>query len=96
MKKGKLTMTVIIGLICFILVYIMFIQFRTVEKTDISGIENMRETELRESLSDWKIKQEEANKQLESINEKLEEYKQKIETNENATELLYDEIERCK
>lgn len=94
MKKGKMTMTITIGIICFILVYIMFMQFKTVEKTDISGIENMRETELREALSDWKTKQEEAEKQLEATNEKLEEYKKKVESNENATELLQEELER--
>lgn len=89
-------MTIIIGLICFILVYIMFMQFRTVEETDISGIENMRETELREALSEWKSKEQEANKQLEEANKKLEEYKKRIEANENATELLYEELERSK
>ena len=45
-QKGKITMTITIGLVCFVLVYVMFIQFRVIEKTDIAEIEDLREAEL--------------------------------------------------
>lgn len=48
MKKGKGVITVTIGLICFILTYVMFMQFRTIEETNITEIESMTTAELRE------------------------------------------------
>lgn len=93
MKKDKLVMTITIGIMCFILVTIMFIQFRTVEKTDISGIEEMRETELREALVEWKKKYEDTNTKYEDTVNKINEYKEKKESNQEATELLERELE---
>lgn len=78
---------------CVILMTIIFIQFRTVEKTDISGVEEMRETELREALVEWKKKYEETNEKYEETVGKLNEYKEKKETNQEATELLQAELE---
>lgn len=85
-------MTVTIGLICFVLSYVMFMQFRTIEETNITQIENMRESELSEKLASWKEKYEEASLKLEETNEKLQEYKQKREANEEASELLDKEL----
>lgn len=92
MKKGKLTMTIIIGIICFVLVYTMFIQFKTVQETDITSIESMREEELREQLSNWKIKYEEANTKLQETQTKINEYKEKITNNQEASEILENEL----
>lgn len=85
-------MTITIGLICFVLAYVMFMQFRTIEETNITQIENMRESELSEKLANWKEKYEEASLKLEETNTKLQEYKQKREANEEATELLNNEL----
>lgn len=92
MKKGKGIMTITIGLICFVLAYVMFMQFRTIEETNITQIENMRESELSEKLASWKEKYEEASLKLEETNTKLQEYKQKREANEEATEILNKEL----
>lgn len=85
-------MTVTIGIICFVLTYVMVMQFKTVEETNITQIENMRETELSEKLANWKEKYETARVKLEETNEKLEEYKNKRETNQEASELLNQEL----
>lgn len=85
-------MTVTIGLVCFVLAYVMFMQFRTVEETNITQIENMRETELSETLASWKEKYEETSLKLEETNVKLQEYKQKRESNQEASELLNKEL----
>lgn len=85
-------MTVTIGLVCFVLAYVMFMQFKTVEETNITQIENMRETELREKLASWKEKYEETTLKLEETNTKLQEYKQKRESNQEASELLNQEL----
>ena len=83
MNKGKLVMTITIGLVCFVLVYVMFLQFKVVEQTDLTEIEAMQEKELREALASWKAKYEDANEQLEETTLKKEEY----------TELLEQELE---
>ena len=61
MKKGKITMIITIGISCFALVLVMFMQFKIVNETDITSIENMREAELRTELANWKSKYEETN-----------------------------------
>ena len=85
-------MTVTIGLVCFILAYVMLMQFKTVEETNITQIEHMRETELSEKLASWKEKYEETNLKLEETNAKLQEYKEKRELNQEASELLNGEL----
>lgn len=88
-------MTVTIGLVCFVLAYVMIMQFKTVEETNITQIENMRETELREKLASWKEKYEETQTKLEETNDKLNEYKEKRETNQEASELLNKELKQA-
>ena len=61
MKKGKVIMTVTIGISCFILIMIIFMQFRVVHETEITSIDTMRESELRSELANWKSKCDEVN-----------------------------------
>ena len=94
MKKGKITLTITIGLMCFVLVYVMFIQFKTVEETDITAIETMREAELRTELANWKSKYNETIELLEDNKSKIDEYNKKIENNQESTELIEEELEK--
>lgn len=96
MKKGKNIMIITIGLVCFILTCVMFMQFKSVEQTNITEIENMQETELREKLATWREKYEETNTKYEETIEKLNEYKQKRESNQEASELLDKELLQAK
>ena len=93
-KKGKITMTITIGIACLVLVMVMSMQFKIVNETDITSIENMRETELRTELANWKSKYEETDKQLEETQAKLEEYKKTKQSNEQTEELLENEIKQ--
>ena len=93
MKKENKIMAVTMGIVCFVLLFVLFVQFRTVEETDISGIEEMQETELKEALSEWKTKYEEVNAKLEDTNSKIAEYKEKKESNVEATELIESELQ---
>ena len=90
--KGKNIMIFTIGLMCFLLIYVTFVQLKTVEITDVTAIKNMRETELRTALSDWKTKYEEVNKKLEETNVKVNEYKEMVNNNQEASELLLKEL----
>lgn len=96
MKKGKKTMMVTIGIACFALSCVTFMQFKIVNETDITSIETMREGELRTELANWKSKYEEADKQYQELEAKVEEYKQKKESNNETSELDYGRIRRSK
>jgi uncharacterized protein YlxW (UPF0749 family) len=78
-----------------LLVCIMFMQFKTVEKTDIKALEAMRETELRAEVASWKTKYEETNKKYEDTLLKIDEYKSKIINNQETSELLLKELEQA-
>lgn len=93
-KKGKITMTITIGIACFILVLIMFMQFKIVNETDITSIENMRETELRTELANWKSKYEEIDEQYNETASKIEEYKANKQSNGETEKLLDKELEQ--
>ena len=84
--KANITMSISILLVCVILVSISFIQFKTVEQVNETDIENMRDEELREQISSWKSKWEEANEKLEDTNTKI--------SNEEASELLDEELKK--
>ena len=64
MNKDKLILIISIGLTALVLSGITFLQFKTVEQTDITAIETMRETELRTELSSWKAKYDEISLKL--------------------------------
>lgn len=93
-KKGKTTMIITMGVACFALMTIMFMQFKLVNETDITSIETMREAELRTELANWKEKYEEVNQQYENQQEKLADYTDKKESNEETAELVQKELEQ--
>lgn len=94
MKKGEITITITIGLMFLILTMVIFIQFKTINQTDITSLENMREDELRTEISNFKQKTEEINKKIEETEEKITEYNEAITTDKEASELLTNELEQ--
>ena len=90
--KNKIVLSIIIGFTALIFTMVMFTQFKTVEQTDISAIETMREAELRAELSSIKTKYKEIQTKLDEVNIKIEEYENKIQSNEDATNLLLKEV----
>lgn len=93
--KGKVTMTISVGCTALILTMIMFTQFKTVDETDITAIETMRETELRTELASWKDKYEEIETKIEDTENKISEYKQEINTNANESAILESEVKEA-
>lgn len=93
--KGKITMTISVGCTALILTMIMFTQFKTVDETDITAIETMRETELRTELASWKEKYEELEIKIEDTENKISEYKQELETNADASTILENEVKEA-
>ncbi len=90
--KGKTTMTITIGLVCLILVAVMFMQFKTISRIDITALENMQETELRNEITSLKTKCEDVEEKLENTNIKIAEYNENITNNKKTSELLANEL----
>lgn len=94
MRKGKITMTITIGIACFALVTVMMMQFKVINETDITEIENMQESELKTELANWKTKYDEIDAQYEDTMKKIEEYKNDEESNDEASRLVQEELEQ--
>lgn len=93
MNKSKMIMYTTIGLMSLILVYVMFIQFRIINETDTQGIEIMRETELKETLAQYKENYEKVNEEMIDIQEKINEYQKNEESEEETIKLLEKDLE---
>lgn len=93
--KGKITMTICVGCTALILTMIMFTQFKTVDETDITAIETMRETELRTELANLKEKYKELEIKLNETESKIEEYKKEIENDSNTSTVLENEVKEA-
>ena len=91
-KKGKITVTITIGIACLALSIVMFMQFKLVNETDITSIENMREEELRTESANWKEQYDEANEQYEQKSATLQEYKEKEESDAETENLVNAEL----
>lgn len=91
-KKAKITVTVTIGIICFVLVFTMFVQFNTIEQTDLANIATMREAELREELAKWNSKYEELYQKYEEETIKKQEYQDSLGTDVEASALIEEEL----
>lgn len=94
MNKEEITISIVVGIVCILLVSVMFAQFRTVEETDITGIEVAREEELRTMIASWKAKYEETSQKVGETNQKINEYQEKAESVEETSNLLNEELEQ--
>ena len=91
-SKEKIVMSITIGIACFALMLVMFMQFKVVKQTDITAIETMRESELKLELSSWNEKYNELNEKYEEVVAKIEEYKNEKISDEKTAQLLEDEL----
>lgn len=90
--KGKIVLTISVGFTALILSAVIFTQFKTVEQTDITAIETMRETELRTELSTWKTKYDEISLKLNETQAKLDEYKTELANVSDASSVAKQEV----
>ena len=81
-KKGKITITITMTIACFALIFVMSMQFKIVNQTDIT------------ELANWKAKYEETEAKYEEIQEKVEEYRQTKQSNEETEKLVNTELEQ--
>ena len=84
MKKEKITISITIGIVCFLLILTIFMQFKVVYQTDITSIDTMREDDLKTELANWKEKYNETEQKYKEEYEKLKKYKEEA-SSDNKT-----------
>lgn len=94
MNKSKIIISITIGIMSFMMIYVMLIQFNIVKEYDGEEIELMRETELKETLASYKEKYNEISNQIAETNTKIEEYQKDEKSEEDAIKLLEEEVEQ--
>lgn len=94
MNKSKIAVSITIGLMSFMMIYVMLIQFNIVKEYDGEEIELMRETELKGTLASYKEKYNEINNQIIDTNAKIEKYQKDEKSEEDAIALLEEEVEQ--
>ena len=91
-SKEKIVMAITIGMACFALMLVMFMQFKMVEQTDITEIETMRESELKLELASWRDKYNKLSERYNEVSAKIEEYKNERVSYEKTAQLLENEL----
>ena len=92
MRKGKNVMIVTISIVCFLLMMIVFMQFKVAKQTQETNIDTMQETELRQQLANWKTKYEETKEKTQEISNTLETYKKETSSDVKTKEALEKEL----
>ena len=93
-SKERIVMSITIGIACFALMLVMFMQFKVVQHTDITAIETMKESDLRLELKSWNEKYDELNGKYEELVSKINEYKTEKESDAQTAQLLQTELEQ--
>ncbi len=94
MKKTKITICIVIFLMCILLVSVTLMRVKAVEEIDFETESAITETELRKEISTWKSKYEKMSETLETTNQKILEYEEQIEKNEDASDLVEKELDQ--
>ena len=95
-QKEKTVISLIIGLMFFVLTMVIFMQFKTISHTDVTALETMQESELRKEISSLKTKYDESLQKLEETNAKIKEYEETINSDKEASEILQEELIKSK
>ena len=91
-KKGKVTITITSGIMCFILTMIIFIQINTIRQTNVNELEIMREDELKAEITTLKTRTNEVETKILDTNNRIAEYEEAINAGQEASDLLASEL----
>ena len=94
--KGKVIMIVTIGIICILLTSVMFLQFKSVQVIEASGVGQKRETELRTEYSTLTDKSSEMKQQLEEIQNTATEYTAQSSDVQATMDLLKSDVDKAR
>jgi len=93
-RRGMIFMTITIGIACFVLVAIIFMQFKVVHETDITSIETMREADLQTELANWKAKYKEVQAKYDETSKTLKKYKEESISDKEVENNLKEELRK--
>lgn len=88
-------MVITIGVICILLTSVMFLQFKSVQVIEESGVGVMRESELKTEYSLIKDKSNELKKNLEEFRASIDEYNNQSTDIQGTLELLREDIKKA-
>ena len=88
-------MVITIGVICILLTSVMFLQFKSVQVIEESGVGAMRESELKTEYSLIKEKSDEIKKNLEEFEKSIVEYNSQSTDTQGTLELLRNDIRKA-
>lgn len=89
-------MIVTIGIICILFTSVMFVQFKSVQVIEASGVGQKRETELRTEYSTLKDKSDEMKQQLEEIQNTTKEYTDQSSDVQATMDLLKSDVDKAR
>ena len=89
-------MVVTIGIICILFTSVMFVQFKSVQVIEASGVGQKRETELRTEYSTLKDKSNEMKQQLEEIQNTTKEYTDQSSDVQATMDLLKSDVDKAR
>ena len=92
MKKEKIKISIVLGVVSIFLVSLMGVQIKTIKKTDITALETMQEDELRNEILNLKEKNDELQAKISDNEEKIKEYDETLNNSQKAEELLNSEL----
>lgn len=92
MKKDKIVISIVLGIVAMFLVIIMSIQLKTINQTDITSLESMQDEELRNEILSLKEKNEEIENKISENEGKINEYRETLNNNQKASEVLNNEL----
>ncbi len=92
LNKEKLSISLIIGSMFFVLTTVIFIQFKTISHTDINALESLQQSELKTEIASIKAQYDETLTKLEETNGMIKDYEESINTDKEASVLLQEEL----
>lgn len=88
-KRGMIT----IGIICFLLCFMMTLQIRTIKKSDADILKLKNENELRDEINQWKDQYDNATDKINELNNKITEYQNASSQRSETVALLKQELD---
>lgn len=91
MKNNRTIIT--LGIVCFLLCFMMTLQIRTIKKSDSDILKLKNENELRDEINQWKDLYDNANDKIGELNNKIIEYQNASSKRGDTVELLKKELD---
>lgn len=94
--KGKIAMAITIGIICILLTSVMFVQFKSVQAIEESGVGKESEEDLKKDKELLKKEIEENNKLIQEYDTQINNYNSESESIQGTINLLQNDIRKAK